>query len=430
MRIRWGRGAVIVLLLGSIAACKKPPHPITDQSETFTPPSEQWNGIKVYLSAPRHIDSGSRGECGWEENINGRIFNLYAAGQSADPPGDTTLTARGYDVRVSANSPVESGWRLNRDESDNWGANVHLVTHSNAWEACKSTPQYLLVMFRSGNTNSTNLTTKLLAALDPKVPGGQNSWNCDGLGECSALAPHVAYIELFFHTNQAAVDWFQGPTNDPEATGARQASPMLGLALDEHLGYPEPPAPATYALDDVAGFGRSPEATERDQTIALWEAFEREQSVAACMAHAGFTYQPAVAFPTEDVREIADRLGIDATRHRTAPAADNQAYEAGLSPAERERYNQTLLGESAADVDEANRTDQVPHVNFATGGCFGGARAAVPGVWDAPRHLNSQGRPAPSASEVAAVRQRYTGVMARIQADRELAAYLATQITG
>jgi hypothetical protein len=31
---------------------------------------------------------------------------------------------------------------------------------------------------------------------------------------------------------------------------------------------------------------------------------------------------------------------------------------------------------------------------------------------------------------VAAVRQRYTGVMARIQADRELAAYLATQITG
>ena len=85
------------------------------------------------------------------------------------------------------------------------------------------------------------------------------------------------------------------------------------------------------------GFGRSPDAVRRDNTIAYGEAFEREQSIAACMADAGFRYTPAVAFPAEDTAAVASHLGVDAAGADTNPFAANRRYEQGLSPAERER---------------------------------------------------------------------------------------------
>jgi hypothetical protein len=295
--------AVLSVALLTAGTCKTPPHEISDVSETFEPRGVPWNGVKVYLSSPRHASSGARGECGWEENVNGRIFNLYAA--DLNQSGDT-LTTRGYQTRVSPNSR-DDGWRLNRDESNNWGADVHIVTHTNAYGGCDNPAQYLLVMFKTGDANSVGLTGDLLNQLDPQVPGGRNSWNCDNLGECAAAAPHIAYIELFFHTNQAAADWFVGPLDDTNATGAMAASPHLGAALDEHLGFPRAAAAtlSAAALDEYAGFGQSVEATQRDETIAYWEAFRREQLVGACMAEAGFDYAPAVAFPTGDMLEIA-----------------------------------------------------------------------------------------------------------------------------
>lgn len=438
----WGRArrgpgrlvgvAVVASLVVLASACKPAPHGISEQSETFAP-TVPWNGVKVYLSAPRHASSGSRGECGWEENINGRIFNLYAS---------EGLTPNGYEVRVSANTR-DDGWRVNRDESDNWGANVHLVTHTNAFGAgCGDAAQYLLVMFRTGNANSIGLRDKLIQRLDPKVPGGNNSWNCDQLGECAALAPHNAYIELFFHTNQAAVDWFQGPREDPEATGGRAASPFLGQALDEHLGSPRGVAEAsTWPLDDYAGFGRSPAAAQRDQVIAYGEAFEREQSIVACMANAGFDYSPAVAFPAEDTLAVAERLGVDPAGAAGAGGfATNRAYEQTLTPAERERYNQTLLGESAAEIAEADRTGLVPEgrgEDFARGGCTGAARKAIPSIWDTPRALAGAleaarldgSLPHFAADHTTAltkVKTRYKNTLATLTANEALTTHLAT----
>jgi hypothetical protein len=404
-----GIGLVSVVLL-TAGTCKEAPHGISDVSEMFEPRGVAWNGVKVYLSSPRHAGSGERGECGWEENVNGRIFNLYAADlNDSDTLG--TLTTRGYETRVSPNSR-DDGWRLNRDESNNWGANVHIVTHTNAYVGCDNAAQYLLVMFRSGDANSIDLKDNLLQQLDPQVPGSRNSWNCDRLGECAADAEHVAYIELFFHTNQPATDWFVGPGDDPEATGAMDASPYLGVALDEHLGYPRAVATAvsTTSLDQFAGFGQSPDAVLRDETIAYWEAFEREQLMRECMADAGFDYAPAVAFPTGDMIEVAENLGIEgdgmsaAMYPLSSPTSWNRAYERGLSGDDRERYNETLLGESAADVAEADRTGVVPDgrraEEFATGGCFGEVRAAVPSIWDAQRSLSA---------EMDAIRQNIAG---------------------
>jgi hypothetical protein len=396
--------ALVSVVLLTAGTCKQAPHGISDVSETFEPRGVAWNGVKVYLSSPRHASSGQRGECGWEENVNGRIFNLYAADLN-DSGALGTLTTRGYETRVSPNSR-DDGWRLNRDESNNWGANVHIVTHTNAFVGCDNAAQYLLVMFKTGDANSIDLKDKLLQQLDPQVPGGQNSWNCDNLGECAANAAHIAYIELFFHTNQAAADWFVGPGDDPEATGGMDASPYLGLALDEHLGYPRAVAPAgsTTSLDQYAGFGRSPDAVLRDETVAYSEAFEREQLIRDCMADAGFDYAPAVAFPAGDMLEIADSLGIHGSSDAMSPTSLNRAYERGLSGDERERYNQTLLAESAADVAEADRTGEVPGgrraEEFATGGCTGEARAAIPSIWDAQRSLSA---------EIDAMRQEISG---------------------
>jgi hypothetical protein len=445
--------AVLSVALLTAGTCKKPPHEISDVSETFEPRGVAWNGVKVYLSSPRHASSGDRGEYGWEENVNGRIFNLYAADLNDSA---ATLSTRGYQTQVSAN-PRDDGWRLNRDESNNWGADVHIVTHTNAYVGCDNPAQYLLVMFKTGDANSIGLKDELLAHLDPQVPGGQNSWNCDNLGECAANAPHIAYIELFFHTNQAAANWFIGPLSDARATGAINASPHLGAALDEHLGSPRAATTElAVALDEYAGFGQSTEAVQRDETIAYWEAFQRQQLVAECMADAGFDYAPAVAFPAGDMLEVAEGLGVQdrgsspVLTGLSSPVDSNREYERGLSDGDRERYSQTLLGESAAEVAETDRTGVVPEgrraEEFATGGCVGAADAAVPSVWDARRDLAAEvdavRQQAAGAGAAAAAAQfvdrhgrlldtvarRYDGVMDRIAEDDTLATYLAAQV--
>jgi len=190
------------------------------------------NGWRVYLSSPRHVESGTPGrECGWEENINGRHWNWYAA--NANGGGQGGLRNRGYSVTVSANARDNGRW-TNINNSNNWGANVHLVTHTNGFGGCPQTSaQYLLVMFRTGFWGSTDLTSKLLTYLDPVLPGGQQSWNCDGLDECvSARAAHRAYVELFFHDNQASVNAFQTAGYVDNNTW------RYGWAVDAHLGYP------------------------------------------------------------------------------------------------------------------------------------------------------------------------------------------------
>lgn len=210
---------------------------VTSTFYGVTPPWQggaQWNGYKVFLSAPRHANSGSRGECGWEENINGREWNWEAAFWSNGSARN--IAYRGFAVVVSGN-PRDDNYLANRTEGNNYGAQVYIVTHSNASTGRCNSSQYLLVMHRSGNNNSIGLKNSLLHWLDPVVPGGQNNWNCDTLAECSNsnLAPHRAYVELFFHTNQNAVNWFQ--CCDVHGVSVPEGW-RYGAAIDNHLGYP------------------------------------------------------------------------------------------------------------------------------------------------------------------------------------------------
>lgn len=396
-----------------LAACHKGPYPeVTAETQMFG--GETGHATRVYLSSPRHASSGGRGECGWEENVNGRTANMWAA--TADTSSYKGLAGRNYVVYVSANAK-DDGYLQNRQESNNLGAQVHVVTHTNAnGQGCGDAAQYVLVMFKQGDANSTGLSDELLAKLDPVVPGARNSWNCFGvLAECSANASHVAYVELFFHTNKAATDWFMGP-HDGKCTqgcGWQDAGKGLADAIDDHLGNPRALSdPSTFALDVYEGFGRSPEALLRDDTIAYREAFQREVEVASCMSDAGLNYAPAVAFPADRVAAIAAGLGVRPQWPASgSPASVNQAYAEGLSSGDRERYFQTLLGESAADVAEAERTGAIPHgrgPDFATGGCLRAAAVAIPSMWDRQRPLRNQlDRDIAASAEMGAARSEY-----------------------
>lgn len=154
-------------------------------------------------------------------------------------------------------------------------------------------------------------------------------------------------------------------------------------------------AQASFPLDKYPGFGRSAEAALRDDTIANWEAFRREQFIASCMKESGFEYSPAVAYPTEAMLAVADSLGVVASTASSlvSPLDRNRAYEAALPQEERERFNQTLYGESAADIDESERTGRVPAgrgADFRHGGCFGRAEGNGPTVWDTRRELDDE----------------------------------------
>jgi hypothetical protein len=413
----WSKAAILPvgLLLLLTAGCHAAPYPeVTPETMTFG--GQTGHATRVYLSSPRHASSGGRGECGWEENVNGRVANMWTA--TADTPSTTGLAGRNYLVYVSANSR-DNGFLQNREESNNLGAQVHIATHTNANGAgCGDAAQYLLVMFKEGDANSTALRDQLVAKLDPVVPGHWNSWNCFGqLAECSANAPHVAYVELFFHTNQAATDWFMGPHEGEcaEACGWQAGGKAMADAIDDHLGNPRAVSdPGAFPLDSYEGFGRSPQGMLRDDTIAYREAFQREVDVAECMSDAGFDYAPAVAFPTDRVVEIATHLGVPANGAPVAsetPTSRNRAYADSLSTGDRERYFQTLLGESAADVAEAEVTGEIPHdrgPDFATRGCRGAAAEAIPTIWDRQRPLRQQLDEDIAASpELGAARSQY-----------------------
>jgi hypothetical protein len=206
---------------------------VTTGTYTFSP--SPWNGYKVFLSAPTHGDSGSRGECGWEENINGHHWSYYAGSVNTGSLG--SFYNREYDVAVSNNPRTETEYTNHVAYANNWGADVYIITHTNANVGCGDGSSYLLVMPRSTVPNSVGLASELLADLDPATPGGQNSWNCDTLYECLyANAMHRAYVELFFHTNLSAVNWFQG--DGVEGHGGVTESWRYGTAVDNRLGYP------------------------------------------------------------------------------------------------------------------------------------------------------------------------------------------------
>jgi len=146
-----------------------------------------------------------------------------------------------------------------------------------------------------------------------------------------------------------------------------------------------------HPLDAYPRFGRSPAAALRDDTIAYWEAFKREQRVVQCMTGKGYTYTGDVAFPSEAMARIARSLGVIASQSvdtRPSPSSVNALYRAGLPAVALNQYYLALMGETSADVKRAEGSGEVPHDAFGEGGCIKEASASVPTIWDLRRELS------------------------------------------
>lgn len=220
---------------------------IVDTGDNFAPfgtSDDGANGFRVFLSSPRHADSGSRGECmnpGRQENVNGRQWNWMAAngnyfgGVYSPSSHGRNIHGRGYNVRVSRNSK-DNGYLDTITNSQNYGSHVHVVTHTNANGGCGNAASYFLAMYRGGHANDQGLAQRFYNNMRNVAPGGENigtdtTWTGGTLAELGRNAPYGdAYIELAFHTNQPAQSWVYYET-DPNSWN-------YGVAIDEHLGYP------------------------------------------------------------------------------------------------------------------------------------------------------------------------------------------------
>jgi hypothetical protein len=149
---------------------------------------------------------------------------------------------------------------------------------------------------------------------------------------------------------------------------------------------------SSHPLDPYFGFGRSPAAAERDDTVALWEAFTKERDVAECMRGAGFHYEPAVAFPSGAVANVGRGLGISAAEHPSAdPSKRNDTTADGLDRADRNRYYLALNGETSEAIDRFEATDGAgAPADFGSRGCVGEAEEKVGSVWRLNRRLEPE----------------------------------------
>jgi hypothetical protein len=145
-------------------------------------------------------------------------------------------------------------------------------------------------------------------------------------------------------------------------------------------------------LDAYPGFGRTSAAAQRDDAIAAWEAFRREQHVSNCMRRAGFTYVEEMAFPEEALREVARGLGVSRSAARSvAPADVNVRARADLTAEKLNGYYLALYNETAQAIADAEASGGVGTTpEFATGGCVAEAEAAVGSIWSVYRQLQDE----------------------------------------
>lgn len=221
---------------------------IVNASDDFNPSGstdDSDNGYRIYLSSPRHSNSGSRGECmnpGRQENVNGREWNWYAAngfyyaGLYQPSSHNRNVHSRGYRVRLSPNTK-DDGYMENSTASQNYGSDLHIVTHTNAaGNGCPNSTSYFLAIYRGGQQKDQDTAQAFYDIMKDVAPGGQNigtdtAWFGGTLAELSTNASMGdAYMELVFHTNQSAQSWIYSET-DPNAWN-------YGYAVDTRLGYP------------------------------------------------------------------------------------------------------------------------------------------------------------------------------------------------
>ncbi|MEC4817060.1 MAG: hypothetical protein SAK29_27895 [Scytonema sp. PMC 1069.18] len=206
-------------------------------------PYGSWNGYKVYLSPARHTDTGSRGEC---KSRNENNMAAYSASQatsgsyyqdvfnSSSPYRN--LRARGYKVRIG-NGTLRSAI----DNSNAWGADLHIPLHSNADTGgqCNRTTANrfgTVIIYYNGSSRGQAFANDLRQSIGPSSPGSSDitcrnpgdPCTTINLGELSQTRAIAGYVEAEYHTWNTGVDWLTLPSWQWR----------IGRAVDQFLNYP------------------------------------------------------------------------------------------------------------------------------------------------------------------------------------------------
>lgn len=173
-------------------------------------------GVKVYLSPANH-GGHNIGCAGYDEDVGARnVANSAAA----------FLKAKGFVVKVG-----QGDYKQNYNDSNAWGADVHVPIHSNAgtW-ACEDTAPAsrggTWTMYRSSGSGGDHLAGQILAAVKGESPGTNDKQvQRTDLLELKVNA-RAAYAEMGFHTYYWDTVWL--------AFGAKEAGEALGKGIHDH----------------------------------------------------------------------------------------------------------------------------------------------------------------------------------------------------
>jgi hypothetical protein len=216
-----------------------------------------WNGKKVYLSPATHSDSGSRGECLFDENDNGYFASYHATNGSyyqdvSNPtsPG-RNLRIRGYNVRIGRDSNA-----VKIANSNAWAATVHIPVHSNARVGAQLNPTLAQCNSRSPlgtkvmwvSSGGKSLSQQFVqwigeeaGSFGPLRSPGTGDIDCDdkvanpctsilNLAELTQTNAVASYVELEYHDNTVGAAWMRYDYN--------KWAWRFGPAIDVYLGYP------------------------------------------------------------------------------------------------------------------------------------------------------------------------------------------------
>lgn len=125
-------------------------------------------------------------------------------------------------------------------DSDNFGANLHVPIHTNAWQP---NTRYLMFMFYEDNEKYRKVFNTVAPELEAVYPGNKKSVFAVRTDLTEVIKPKAVtlYCELGFHTNQKDCDEF---IHKPEVVGkalAKGICKYLGVAFvekfDKESGY-------------------------------------------------------------------------------------------------------------------------------------------------------------------------------------------------
>ncbi len=234
--------AAVILLVGGGQRAQA-------QEETYL--ASIWNGKKVYLSPARHnLAPGAQGECQGNKEDDMAYWTSWDAAHGeyySDVYQPThngrNLLTRGYDVKIGTGT-YQSAVNLSND----WAAHIHIPIHSNAdvHNQCTRTNADnfgTVVMHRNTSTMGANLGQLLLDNVGISSPGtpprermcpNPPAAPCTGIEELYELkytTAVAAYLEQEFHTWDRGIEWI---------ARSYQWAWRIGVAIDQHLGYPQP----------------------------------------------------------------------------------------------------------------------------------------------------------------------------------------------